>query len=185
MSANLRTLVVYILLFALITAFLLSYGDSEPEVPQVCLDGSAAMEADDYETAIDFFLTCLEDEDLAERDVPAVYYLLANSYSAIGNHEQAIQDYGVVIELEPNHAWAYNNRCWAYALLRRASRALPDCEEAMRLLPDQPAILDSRALVYWQLGEKDKARADLARAHALDPKVPSADDRLREFEEQF
>ncbi len=54
-----------------------------------------------------------------------------------------------------------------------------------RLLPDQPEILDSRALVYWLLDDKDKARRDLERAHQLDPSGPTWEERFREFEEMF
>ncbi len=47
--------------------------------------------------------------------------------------------------------------------MHRAEEALEDCDEALRLLPDQPEILDSRALAYWLLDDKDKARRDLER----------------------
>ena len=69
--------------------------------------------------------------------------------------------------------------------MRRAEEALQDCDEALRLLPDQPEILDSRALAYWLLGDKDKARRDLERAHQLDPSVPTWDERFKEFERLF
>ena len=69
--------------------------------------------------------------------------------------------------------------------LRQSTEALEDCNEALRLLPDQPEVLDSRALALWQLGEDAKARADLARARAIDPALPSPDERLRQFEDMF
>ena len=53
------------------------------------------------------------------------------------------------------------------------------------MLPDQPAILDSRALAYWLLNEKDKARQDLERAHQLDPSSPTWEERFRDFEDMF
>ena len=89
------------------------------------------------------------------------------------------------IHLSPNHAWAYNNRCWSYGLLRRAEKALHDCDETLRLLPNQPEILDSHALAYWLLDDKDKARQDLERTHQLDPSSPTWEERFREFEEMF
>ncbi len=185
MPAKLLTLVIYALIFATITAFLVSFGKESPSVPEACLAGDQAIQAGNYDQAVDNYLDCLDSEDLAERDVPAVYYLLANAYSALGNHRQAIEDYSVVLDLDPDNAWAYNNRCWAYALLQQPQKALPDCDEALRRLPDRPAVLDSRALVYWQLGETGKARDDLTRAHSIDSSVPTAETRLKEFGEMF
>ncbi len=69
--------------------------------------------------------------------------------------------------------------------MHRAELALEDCDEALRLLPDQPEILDSRALAYWLLDDTDKARQDLERAHQLDPSSPTWEERIREFEEMF
>ena len=63
--------------------------------------------------------------------------------------------------------------------------ALLDCDVALRLLPDRPEILDSRALAYWLLGDKEKARQDLERAHQLDSSSPTWEERFREFEEMF
>ncbi len=58
---------------------------------------------------------------------------LGIAYSAKGRHNQAIKDYSEAIHLSPNHAWAYNNRCWSYGLLHRAEVALHDCDEALSL----------------------------------------------------
>ena len=60
-----------------------------------------------------------------------------------------------------------------------------DCDEALRLLPEQPEILDSRALANWLLGEPGKARRDLERARELDSSVPVWQERFREFEGMF
>ena len=110
---------------------------------------------------------------------------LGIAYSAKGSHNQAIKDFTEAIHLRPDHAWAYNNRCWSYGIMHRAEEALDDCDKALRLLPDQPEILDSRALAYWLLDDKDKARQDLERAHQLDPSSPTWEERSREFEEMF
>jgi tetratricopeptide (TPR) repeat protein len=69
--------------------------------------------------------------------------------------------------------------------LRRAEEALADCDEALKLLPNQPEILDSRALAYWLLDEHDKAQQDLVRAWRLDPSRRTWQERFREFEGMF
>ena len=156
-----------------------------PEAPEACIEGNRALEAQDYNGAIDNFLLCLESDELTDKAVAQVFFGLGLAYTAKGDHYQAIKDYGEAIRLNPDHAWAYNNRCWSYAVLRRGEEALKDCEEAVRLMPDQAEILDSRALAYWLLDEKDKARQDLERARKLNPAVPVWEERFEEFEAMF
>ncbi len=140
------------------------------KIPEDCQKAASAFEAGDHYLAIDHYLLCLDAGELPTEILAQVYYGLGIAYSAKGSHDQAINDFTEAIHLRPDHAWAYNNRCWSYGLLRRAEVALRraevalhDCDEALRLLPDQPEILDSRALAYWLLDDKDKARQDLER----------------------
>ena len=155
------------------------------KIPEDCQIAGSALEANDYNLAIDHYLLCLDAGELPTEIRAGVYYGLGIAESAKGDHDQAIEDYSEVIHLIPNHGWAYNNRCWSYGLLHRPREALSDCDEALRLLPDEPAILDSRALAYWLLNDKDKARQDLERARQLAPSSPTWEERFREFEELF
>ena len=155
------------------------------KIPEDCQKADSALEANDYNLAISHYVFCLDAGELPTEILAQVYYGLGIAYSAKGSHNQAINDYSEAIHLSPNHAWAYNNRCWSYGLLRRAEEALHDCDEALRLLPNQPEILDSRALAYWLLDDKDKARHDLDQAHQLDPSSPTSEERIREFEQMF
>ena len=154
-------------------------------IPEDCQKAGSALEANDYNIAIDHYLLCLDAGELPTEILAQVYYGLGIAYSAKGSHNQAIKDFTEAIHLRPDHAWAYNNRCWSYGIMHRAELALEDCDEALRLLPDQPEILDSRALAYWLLDDRDKARQDLERAHRLDPSSPTWEERSREFEEMF
>ena len=155
------------------------------KVPEDCDIASRALEAADFNLAIDHYLLCLDTADLPTEVLAQAYHGLALSYTAKGHHEQAIKDYSEAIRLSPDNAWAYNNRCWSYGQLGRAEEALQDCEVALRLLPDRPEILDSRALAYWLLGDNDKARQDLERAHQLDDSSPTWEERFNEFEQMF
>lgn len=153
--------------------------------PEDCLAADSALNAGDYDLAIDHYILCLDDNELPDRILAEVFHNMGNAYSAKENHYQAIRDYGAAIELNPDHGWAYNNRCWSYGLLRRAEEALADCDMALGLLPDRAEVLDSRALAYWLLDETDKARRDLERARELDASLPGWQDRFREFEGMF
>ena len=68
-------------------------------------------------------------------------------------------------------AQTLNNRAWARALMGQdLDAALSDCNTAVKLKPDSPRFLDTRALVFLRLGNNDKAIADYDLALTSDPK---------------
>jgi len=179
-----RWLLVALILSVGLAVFAL-FRSMPPDLPADCAEAGAAMEAEDYDRAIDHYFLCLEAEDLPTAVQAVIFFQLGNAYSAKENPHQAIEDYSEALALDPSLGWAYNNRCWSRGLLRESTEALHDCDQALTLLPDQPEVLDSRALAYWQLGETGKARADLARAREIDPGLPSPEERFDQFEEMF
>jgi tetratricopeptide (TPR) repeat protein len=76
-----------------------------------------------------------EVEALAER---------GDAHERAGLYDRAAEDYSRLIVIEPNNAKAWNNRCWDRAVLGRLEEALADCNEALRVAPDDPGTLDSR-----------------------------------------
>jgi tetratricopeptide (TPR) repeat protein len=155
------------------------------ELPEDCTTADSAMEAQDHDRAIEHYFLCLEAEELPQGVQAQIFFNLGNAYSAKGNHHQAIEDYSDALYLDPSHGWPSNNTCCRGVLVRQSTEAFSDCDEALKRLPDRPEVLDSRALAYWQLGELDKAREDLARAHEIEPSFPTADERVGQFEEMF
>ena len=76
----------------------------------------------------------------------------------------AIENCDQALKRQPNNANARNNRCWARAIMAGAQeqlkQALADCNEALRLRPNDPYAFDSRGFVYLKLGDFNKAIAD-------------------------
>jgi len=179
-----RWLPIALALSAALALFAL-FRSMPPDLPADCIEAGAAMQAEEYDRAIDHYFLCLEAEDLPSGVQALIFFQLGNAYSAKENYHQAIEDYSEALTLDPSLGWAFNNRCWSRGLLRQSTAALQDCDEAIRLLPDQPEVLDSRALAYWQLGEEVKARADLTRARDIDPSLPTPEERFEQFEEMF
>ena len=69
----------------------------------------------------------------------------------------------------------YNDRCWFRATNRVSlEEALEDCNKSIEIRPNVAASIDSRALVYYQLGKYKKAIHDYDEALKLAPKQASS-----------
>src|ERR1700738_4492976 len=76
------------------------------------------------------------------------------------DYDRPIADLAEAIQIEPS-AGRFNARCFMRALgTRDLPQALDDCNEALRLLPDDGDTLNSHGLVQFKLGAFDQARAD-------------------------
>jgi tetratricopeptide (TPR) repeat protein len=86
----------------------------------------------------------------------------------LGNLPGAERDLRRVIDLAPDDAEALN--ALGYTLADRTGRkeeALALIQKAIKLKPDEPAIIDSMGWVQYRLGHLDAAIKDLRRAFAL------------------
>ena len=66
-------------------------------------------------------------------------------------------------------AWAYSRRGQANILLHQPARAIQDYTEEIRLTPNDADGFMMRAIVETRLGNSAGAKADFAKACALDP----------------
>ncbi len=83
------------------------------------------------------------------------------AYGRKGDNARAIVDYNEAIRLDPKNAGAFNNRCFARAVIgRELQQALDDCSESLRLNPNNANTLDSRGFAFLKLGRIDAALAD-------------------------
>ena len=96
-------------------------------------------------------------------------------WHAKGDFNNAIADYTEAIRLDPKDYGARLNRCWTRAAFNRdLEPALADCNEGLRLEPDQSDVLEIRAFVYFRMGRMAEAIADYDLALKLDPQLPRA-----------
>ena len=93
-----------------------------------------------------------------------------DAFAAKGDLDRAIAEYDVAIKLDPKEATYWNDRCSARATANReVEQALGDCNEALRLKPGDANTLQSRGLVYLQLGRLDDSIADYDAALKINP----------------
>ena len=75
---------------------------------------------------------------------------------ARGDYVSAEAAYAAVLKLQPGNAAAYNNLAWV-ASAQHKPEALAYAEKANQLAPNQPAFMDTMALVLGTAGQLDKA----------------------------
>jgi len=83
--------------------------------------------------------------------------------------DRAIADYTHVISLEPDNAFAYSDRGWAYSNKGDYDRAITDYTQAIRLNPSLPGVYTNRSLAYKFKGDYDRAIADCTQAIQIAP----------------
>lgn len=101
---------------------------------------------------------------------PDLLYEAAMLADKIDKHEVAEKLLRKLIQLQPNHAHAYNGL--GYSLLERNERvaeALLLVEKALKLAPDDAAIMDSVGWGYYRNGRLDDSVNMLRRAYASNP----------------
>ena len=91
-------------------------------------------------------------------------YIRAVQLLEIAEYEDAIAAFGLVIRLLPDLYLAYHGRGLAYYHDERFALALEDFDSAIEIKPDFAQAFKSRAALYEDQGERDKAVADLRMA---------------------
>ena len=83
---------------------------------------------------------------------------LANRYMARGNESSARVHYEALLDENPDYVIALNNLAW---LLRSENpqQALAHIQRADSLVPDNPQILDTYAMVRLETGAVDEAQS--------------------------
>jgi tetratricopeptide (TPR) repeat protein len=91
----------------------------------------------------------------------------ARTYLQKSDYDRAIADYTAAIALEPKNADLWVDRCDAKVSKSHAD-ALSDCDQAIRLDPNNAYAFSVRGLIKLLLGDQAGSAADYARAKALD-----------------
>ena len=86
-------------------------------------------------------------------DLEKAYYLRGNALLSKSEYRKAIDDYGSALQLTSDDANALHERCFARAVLAiELEDALSDCNESLRIRPNDSETLGGRGFVYLRLG---------------------------------
>ena len=103
-------------------------------------------------------------------DVPTRVYL-AGTRLAAGQYRAAIEHYQHIVAREPGNVAALNDLAWAYQQEKDA-RAQATAEQALKLAPANPVVLDTLGWIVLQQGDVKRGTALLRQAAGLAPNVP-------------
>ena len=100
--------------------------------------------------------------------------MVASFYDRLGEPDAALPNYDLWLKSHPedsSRGIALNGRCWARGLLNRdLDKAMDDCNAALRAMPREGSIIDSRALIHVRRGEWKQALTDYNAALAINPR---------------
>jgi tetratricopeptide (TPR) repeat protein len=97
------------------------------------------------------------------------------AYYAKHDFDRALADYARAVILSPYFIVGYYQLCLEHGVPEEQLRqALAYCNEAIGLLPNNAATLDSRGFINLRLGQLDEAIVDFNAALAIDPKFASS-----------
>ena len=124
-------------------------------------EGEILRNANQLEEAYEVYSLALQQM----QDNPQLLYARALTAEQLGRIDEAVADLAHVVKNEPNNAEALN--ALGYTLVDMTGRVTEGkqyIEKALKLKPNDPAILDSMGWAYYRLGEHEKALRYLQQA---------------------
>ena len=88
--------------------------------------------------------------------------------------KEAIDEFALVVDVQNDNAYAYNNLGFAALQLGDNERAVHALERVLSLKPQQGYMLNNLGVAYERLGRTAEAHAAFARAAELSPKYAQA-----------
>lgn len=135
------------------------------------LQSSILAYQEDWENALDSIAEAIS---LMPEEV-AYYSQRSEIYEEMQRTDEALADLDTLVELAGADSTVFNNRCWFRATRKmQLKKALDDCNRAIELDPYSAPALDSRALVFMQMGQLAKAIENYDAALSLSPNMAQA-----------
>ena len=121
------------------------------------------------ELAIKVCTRLIEFGGLPRRDLAQAYYVRGAEWVNQGNHDRAIADFTMALELEPKLPGAHLNRALAWSEKGDSERAIADYTTAMQVSPKDVRAHMGRAVEWTIKGDYKRAVADYESILRLEP----------------
>ncbi|TND08584.1 MAG: TPR repeat-containing protein [Bacteroidetes bacterium] len=126
-----------------------------------------------YKNEISFAVAGAEESP----SVSFFHSMLGNHFQQEGLHEKALPYLNEAIRLNPQRPELYNNRSYAYFMLRDYHRAEEDASRTLELKKDQPQTYVTRSISRYYLKNYTGAKNDLEEARRLNAAIDPAFER--------
>ena len=107
-------------------------------------------------------------------ELSPVYNNRGVAYNHLGEHNAAIEDFKIAIQLYPAFVEAYSNRGAAYSSIGKLNHAIEDYNKALELNPSSADTYNNRGTAYNDRNEHDSAIADFNTSIKLNPNCAKA-----------
>ena len=125
---------------------------------QMQIEGNAEAAMEQFEQAIRNYNLALE----YKTNGGSIYFNRAITYSILGQHQNAIEDYTKSIQLQPQQVQkASINRGIAYLKTKQFDLAIQDFNTGLQYNPNDINALLNRGIAWSNLGRKEKALLDI------------------------
>jgi lipoprotein NlpI len=122
------------------------------------------------ELAIEVCTRWIEHGQLGRDELARAYFTRGTEWAAVGNHQRAVADFNIALQLEPKLAAAYFNRALAWAVLGDSDRAIEDYDAVLKLTPGDANAYVGRAVEWIVKGDYRRSLVDYEAALKLDGK---------------
>ncbi len=95
---------------------------------------------------------------------PNSYYIRGLIEGYMGEYDAAAKDYAHYLKSDPHNWAAVNDYAWVLLKAKRHAEAAAVTDEALMRYPDNPWLLNSNAIAYFELGEYDRALVSAQKA---------------------
>jgi tetratricopeptide (TPR) repeat protein len=112
-------------------------------------------------------------EDVIEQKIKnetAIHFFKGISYANNGQHDLAIREFNMAIDIDPKYAKAYNNRGGLYNNKGQHDLAINDYNKAIEIDPEFADAYNNRGLSHDIKEQYDLAISDYNKAIEIDPK---------------
>jgi lipoprotein NlpI len=111
----------------------------------------------------------IEFGSLERPELAKAYYARGSEWATLGNHDRAIADFSMAIELDPKLAGVHYSRALVLSEKEDHDAAIADYDAALKLAPKDVTAYVGRAVEWTLKGDYKRAIADYEQAMRYDP----------------
>src|SRR5216684_4192419 len=148
--------------------------EGNAEAAKIAREGSQAAKDQDWDKAIERFRKAAETDRKFTPNLAIVYQQRAFSYANDQRFQDALNDLGEAIKINPRDARAYEQRAAVEMKINDYDRALADYEVAIKINPDEIKYHLYRGYIYELRGDLQNAMADTEAALKISSKNKEA-----------